>query len=101
MNGFIPISAVRTLLRWATFMRQVSGQSSNLDRTRRTLRQEENVARERSSDDNGLWVSPILMQRVLPVSLALMLADLGTSANTGRGTAMMMRVMVAVSVALR
>jgi hypothetical protein len=100
MNGFIPISAVTTLLRWATFMRHISGQSSNLDRTRRTLRQEENVARKRNSDDNGLWVGPILMQRVLPVGLALILAVAGNIAPTGRGTAMVMRMMVAVSVAL-
>jgi hypothetical protein len=65
--------AVCAFLRRANFMRQVSGQGSDLDRTERTLREEENAARKRGGDDDGLLVGLLLMKRKLPATLMILM----------------------------
>ncbi len=61
-GSFIVTNA--TLLRWAQFVRQIGGLSSDNDRTDETLRERENVARERSGDNDRLLLGLILSQRI-------------------------------------
>ncbi len=82
-------------------MRQVSGQGSDLDRTERTLREEENAAGERGGDDDSMLLGLILLQRDLPASLVTRSGDANVTAGwdfrqPGHGAALVMMVMMAV-----
>ncbi len=79
-------------------MRQVSGTGSDDDGT--DLRKRENVARQRSGDDDTMLPGPILMQRSLPARLVFhvgedIMATVWARERAGRGTAMMMMVVMA------
>ncbi len=63
MIGYSFNVAFKTLLRWAHFMRQIGGLSSDNDRTDETLRKRENAARERGGDNDVLLLGLILLQR--------------------------------------
>ncbi len=71
MLGDIPSMASATLLRRTRTMRQVSGTGSDDDRTDETLRQRENAARQRRSDDDTMLPGLLRMQRGLPICLPL------------------------------
>ncbi len=79
-------------------MRQVSGTGSDDDGT--DLRKRENVARQRSGDDDTMLPGPNLLQRNLPARLVFhagegMMATVWARGRADRGAAMMMMVMLA------
>ncbi len=94
------IMTVNTLLRWAHFVRRNGGLGSDNDRTDETLRERENVARERSGDNDRLLLGLILLQRIPPARLHVGAVETSVAAarncwHAGLGAAMVMTVMLA------
>jgi hypothetical protein len=81
MIGGSFLVALRALLRWARFMQQIGGLGSDIDRTDKTPRERENVARERDDDGDRLLFGPILMQRDLPARLLVRVVQTGMAAT--------------------
>ncbi len=77
--------AFDTLRRRANIMRHVSGLSSDDDRE--SLRQRENVARERHGGDVSVLLGPSLLQRALLVTLTFKIRGAGATAVNDLGWA--------------